>query len=436
MIKRIKENALPIALTLVVGLSILLSGVAWINPFHYEHRQSADSLATSHQATMQTLSDIYQPTQLIKTQADQSQQLLYGQDRNPRLVIQKQMRGWQLRRLTQVASRNEHDYLQILRTEQALVLVYPDPVATTIFNQTFNQQVDPHRLATINRIVITMRATPRVYLLQDRNYQVYRLTATKAVDWAPIKAALAGGHQVNVDFQIINRHPLMTFPHPVTMPTYTATLAHQNLDNLTQTLMADSTVAAIRSTTKNGVKTFTAGPSRKLTYTKATGQVQYEDYRGKDSNYSTQSLPTHLYNQLAATGVPLEQIHYDAVVPASQTITYRSTVEGFPIFSNDNYGTVRIKANNDGVERYQLSLISLATPLPTANKAVTLPSSVAILNKLHQVGKLKDIRGLRLGYYWQPGAPGKTVTLQPAYYLDYRGDWVRYQDLIEGRVNE
>lgn len=435
MSKKLKANALAAALGVVVILSLLLSGSVWVNPFHYEHRQGTSAVATSRQDTIQTLSDIYQPTQLIKTSPDRSQHLLYGQDKNPLWVLQKRVRDWKLHRLTRVASENEHDYLRVLRTENALVLAYPDPVATTIFNQTFNQQVDAHRLATINRVVITMTTTPRVYLLQDRNYQVYRLTASKPVDWGPIKAALANGHQINVDCQIINGHPLTTFPHPVTLPTYTYSLAHQNLDNLAQTLMANSTVASINSSTKGDVTTFTAGTSQKLTYNKNSGQIQYENYLGKDSNYSPQTLPAHLYNQLAATGVPLEWMHYDAVVPASQTITYRSTVAGFPVFSSDNYGTVRIKANNDGVERYQLSLVSLATPLPDSGTPVNLPSSVAVLNKLHQVGKLKDVHGIRLGYYWQPGKPGKTVTLRPAYYLDYRGDWVRYQDLIEGREN-
>lgn len=435
MIKKIKQNALPIALTVVVILSVFLSGSVWIKPFRYEHRQTSAVAITSRQDAIQTLSDVYQPTQLIATGGDRSQQLLYGQDQNPLRVIRTAMRDWKLHRLTRVASRDEHDYLRVLRTENALVLAYPDPVATTIFNQTFNQQVDPHRIGTINRVVITMTKTPRVYLLQDRDYQVYRLTASRQVDWGPIRAALSGGHRVNVDCQIINNHPLTTFPHPVTMPTFTASLAHQNLDNLAQTLMADSTVSSINRSTKGDVTTLTAGSSRKLTYDQASGRVQYEDYLGKDSDYTTQSLPTHLYNQLAATGVPLDQVHYDAIVPSSQTITYRSTVEGFPIFSNNDYGTVRIKANNDGVERYQLSLISLATPLPDSGGPVTLPSSVAVLNKLHQVGKLKDVHGLRLGYYWQANQRDKTVTLRPAYYLDYRGDWVRYQDLIDERGN-
>lgn len=431
MIKQIKKSSLTIALVIVVALSAVLSASVWINPFHYE-RGSGDSTSTSaRQDTVQSLSDIYKPTEVIRTYQDRSQKLLYDQAKNPVMVIEQQVRKWKLKHLTRVVNNDSAAYLRDLRTENSIMISYPDAVATTVFNQTFNQSVDTARLKRINHIVITLDKTPTVYLMADEKYQVYRLTTTSQ-SLAVIKKSLVGGSQLNVDHKIVNGIPLTTFPHQISMPTYRSTINHQNLDSIAQTLMASSSVSTVSSQTTSKLITYTAGNSRRMTYNKGTGQVQYDNYLGKDNSYGTQTLYTHLFDLLADTAVPLEQVQYDNVSLVGQTITYRSFVEGFPIFSDNDYGTVRIKANNDGVERYHLSPLSLGIPLPASGQKVTLPSTVTVLNALYQAGKGKDIKGLRLGYTWATNQNKSLVTLSPTYYVYYHGNWVKYQSLLKG----
>ncbi|MGY0304801.1 hypothetical protein ACW180_09585 [Limosilactobacillus fermentum] len=54
--------------------------------------------------------------------------------------------------------------LRDLRTENSIIISYPDAVATTVFNQTFNESVDTARLKRINHIVMTLDKTPTVCL--------------------------------------------------------------------------------------------------------------------------------------------------------------------------------------------------------------------------------------------------------------------------------
>lgn len=431
MIKQIKKSSLTIALVVVVVLSALLSASVWINPFHYEHGTGDTTNTSARQDTVQSLSDIYKPTEVIVTAPDRSQKLLYDQAKNPVMVVEQQVRKWRLKHLSRVVNNDSTAYLRYLRTENSLMISYPDAVATSIFNQTFNQAVDTSQLKRVNHIVITLTKQPTVYLMADDNYQVYRLTTTKH-SLSAIKSSLSGGQQLTVDHKIVNGIPLTTYPHQISLPTLRSTVDHQNLDSTAQTLMASSNVSTVSSQTTSKLITYMAGNSRRMTYNRATGQIQYENYLGKDNSYGTQRLYTHLFNLLADTPTPLEQVQFDNVSLVGQTITYRSFVEGFPIFSNNEYGTVRIKANNDGVERYHLSLLSLGTPLPSSRSNVTLPSTVTVLNALYQAGKGKDIRGLRLGYDWSTSQNKDTVTLTPAYYVYYHGNWVKYQTLLKG----
>ncbi len=133
---------------------------------------------------------------------------------------------------------------------------------------------------------------------------------------------------------------------------------------------------------------------------------------------------------LAGTGVPLDSLRYDTYSNKNEAITYRSFVEGFPIFNDQGYGTVQIQNNQDGAERYHFSLYSLQVPVAVNSKKTSLPSSAVVFNGLRNAVKLKEITGMRIGYDWKTNQSSNVVTLTPTYYLRYRGNWENYENLI------
>ena len=128
----------------------------------------------------------------------------------------------------------------------------------------------------------------------------------------------------------------------------------------------------------------------------------------------------------------MDSMRFDQFNEKQQAITYVPYVEGFPVYSPDGYGTVKISENYEGVERYRYSLYSLQTPVPTNAEKVKLPSTAAVVNELRQSGKYKEISGIRVGYNWDSQSTDeKTVTLKPTYFVDYHGTWINYQELLK-----
>lgn len=77
---KIKENWLSILLAVVVILSMIFSALLWTNSLGYEWIANNDSEKGASQRTaLQSVGDIYLPTQVILTNSDESQKLLYGQ---------------------------------------------------------------------------------------------------------------------------------------------------------------------------------------------------------------------------------------------------------------------------------------------------------------------------------------------------------------------
>ncbi|MCQ4947985.1 hypothetical protein NE602_27770, partial [Bacteroides cellulosilyticus] len=69
---------------------------------------------------LQSVGDIYLPTQVILTNSDESQKLLYGQKKNLVLTLRKEMQKWQLAGFRRVARNDSSAYLNYLRNDDSI----------------------------------------------------------------------------------------------------------------------------------------------------------------------------------------------------------------------------------------------------------------------------------------------------------------------------
>lgn len=429
MLNRLRNNWIGILLTIMVALSLVLSAIVWISPYHFEHRGEEGS-RNAQQTTSQSMQDIYLPSTVIQTKSDGSQQFLYNQPRNLMLTVKESLRNWQLRSSRRVSSNNSSSYLSYLRRGNSLLLSYPATVPLTIFNDSFNSSLSTDRISRVNHVVLPLNDSHHIYLLSDSHFQVYRISV-RGMQIDKIKKAMKGGHRFSVDHKIVNNRPFVTYPNGIKLPAFAYRISTSNVDNISQALMNNSHKNNINTHTDGDVTTYSDSPSRHLNYNRRRGTLDYEHYLGQDQHYSYQQIFGHLYDRLSKSTISLDSLRYDSYNSGSKTITYRSYVENFPIFNDDGYGEVRIQLSGEGVERYHFSRYSLQVPLPVKQHWTHLPSSAVLFNELHNNNYMKDITGLRIGYRWQSDQSDKTVTLTPTYYVHYRGNWVDYHTLIK-----
>ncbi|WP_373841516.1 YycH family regulatory protein [Limosilactobacillus sp.] len=430
MIKKLRANWLSIALTIVVLVSLLLSGIVWTNPFQsdYFHRENGTN---NQQLAAQSIGDVYLPTMIVRTNNDGDQQLLYSQHKDLIYQAKEKLASWQLGRTSTVKTNNSDVYLSYLRHHDSLMLSYPDNIPGTVFNETFKQSVDISRVKRINHIVIPLDGSRELYLLSDYHYGVYRVRIAKG-DPQKIVTNMHGLTPINVDHRIVNGHAVMVYLHSFALPRLAYQISDQKISSLSANLMSTTQHANFTTHQDGNHVVYTDGTNRHLVYDSARGTVNYENEVGRSNENNINQLYSHFYHALTKTGMPLNNVRFDEVTNHGRTITYRSYVEGFPIINDDNYGGAKLQADANGVERYLMSLYTVQVPLPLDGSTVRLPSTNSVLNQLHNSSHFRDITDLRVGYEWKTEPTNhQTVKMEPTYFAKYHGKWVNYTALLK-----
>lgn len=430
MMKKIRTNWLGILLTVAVIISLIFSGLIWASPYTNSHvRNDANNM--NKQFTAQSIGDIYLPTEVVRVNGSGNQFRMYGQYANAALTVQKVLGQWHLLHLTRVVRDDSQDYLDTLRTPHSLVLSYADPIPTSIFNQTFSQDLNTNRIPQIQRIVLPSNNQHIMYLLDDRNFQIYRVDIAKS-NTSQIQKLIQqrSGHRLPMDHQLVGKTIFTVYPHGVKLPVYAYQVVSQNIDNVTGNLMNTSQSSNLNPR-REGQQLVYSNNGRRLNYDEANGIIDYINYTGKDSNPSTQQLFNTVYQRLRRTGMELDSLHFDDYSRKHQQITFRSYVQSFPIYNENEYGLVKITESNQGIEHFRFSRYSLQTPLPVRQSAVCLPSTASIMNQMKASGKEKQVTGLRLGYLWQTEDTHNGVALEPTYLVKYHGNWLDYREVLK-----
>lgn len=430
MMRKLKSNWQSIALAIVVIISLIISWIAWTNPFPYEGaRHESYNSSQSQQSTPQSMGDVYLPTKAIKTGKSGSQDQLYSPQANLILSIKKELQHWKLGRTNIVKQNNSDVYLSYLRRHNSLMLTYPDEVPSAVFNETFSQSIDTGRVNQINHIVIPLNGQHEIYLLSDHHYSVYRVRVEKG-NFNQIRQMLPSMEKIPVDHKIINGVAVMMYPRSFELPELGYQVTAQNIDTLSTSLMSTNQHTTITANRNGNETTYTDGTNRRLIYNRQDGTIKYENYLSKDDREAVSQIFPHFYNKLTTIGVPLDNLRYDEVSAQGRQLNYRAYVNGFPIFNNNGYGEVTLESTSNGNERYWLSLYSLQVPLPINHQMVKLPSSTEVVNQLHATNRMRDIKDLRVGYVWKSNPDNNhVVKLVPTYLIKYHGHWVEYTKL-------
>ncbi|WP_044010724.1 two-component system activity regulator YycH, partial [Paucilactobacillus wasatchensis] len=174
MIRRIRDNWLPIILTLAILLSLVLSWFIWTNPARYE-RSRENNTSGQSQLTSKSIADIFLPTQIVKTKQNGTQYLLHAKKNNLVLSIKQKVSKWKFGSEIKVTSDNKQRYQKYLMRKNSISLNYPDQISASVFNQTFGQSISKRRVKQLNRIIIPLHKTKYIYLLNDHTETVYRI---------------------------------------------------------------------------------------------------------------------------------------------------------------------------------------------------------------------------------------------------------------------
>ncbi|KRN02663.1 hypothetical protein FD13_GL001654 [Levilactobacillus senmaizukei DSM 21775 = NBRC 103853] len=417
---------------MAVGVSVVLSGIIWTNPAQYERNRQRSSNTPTNELNARPAKDVYLPTQVIYTAEDGKQELLNNRKVNLTTEIRQALSKWQLGRVTKVRVKDRADYNQYLQRKNSLLLSYAAPINVNMFNTVFSTKLN-RKNVEFSRIVVSLNDRDHLYLLDDVGKDVYRVQVKKAYVASLKKILKENLLRVNVKMGWLNKSAMAYVSNNVTVQSYSYLVNQQSTDYFTTRLLnkGESTNVSAKKTKDSTV--YSDGASRQLAIYTKSGTALYEDYSALQASLNFSQALSTSYKAVKAIGIPMENLRYYGYDNGKSTVTYRSFVEGFPIFNQSNYGAARIQMLSQGVRRYNFSLYSLQVPVPTDRKSVSLPSTQRVIDRLVAAGySKKQMASLQLGYQWKASASSdKVVNLTPTWYVYYNGAWKTYTQLLQ-----
>ncbi|WP_125583378.1 YycH family regulatory protein [Levilactobacillus cerevisiae] len=429
---KITKALLPLGLTIAVAVSVTLSAMIWTNPAQYERSRQRSSNTPTTELNTRPQKDVYLPTEVVYSNAAGKQELLNNRKVNLTTEIREALSKWELGGIRRIQPGSRAEYMKYLTTKSSLLLSYSAPVNIKMFNTVFGSQLARHS-AEFSRIMIPLNDAKHLYLLDDQNQEVYRISVRKS-DLAALQKILKENlFRINVQMKWLNQSAIPYVNSSVTVQSYSYLVNQQSTDYFTTRLLnkGESTNVSAKKNKDNTI--YSDGASRQLTVYNKRGTALYEDYSALQSSFTFSQALSASYTAVKSIGIPMENLRYYGYSKGKSTVTYRSFVEGFPIFNQSNYGAARIQMLAQGVRRYNFSLYSLQVPVPTDKKAESLPSTQSVIDQLTAAGySKKKIGTLQLGYQWLASSSSdKVVNLTPTWYVYYNGSWKTYNQMLK-----
>ncbi|WP_125573820.1 YycH family regulatory protein [Levilactobacillus huananensis] len=421
---KITKALLPLGLTVAVAVSVVLSAMIWTNPAQYEHSRQRGSNTPATDLNTRPQKDVYLPTQVIYSDGTGKQELLNNRKVNLTTEIRESLEKWNFSRLSRVHVASKADYMTYLTRKNSLLLSYASPINGRLFNTVFNGKLT-RTTTQFSRIMVPLGNSDHIYLLDDRKQNVYQVKVKSSQVTAIKKILKENLFRIDVKMQWLGDSASAYVTDSVTVPSYSYLVNQQSTDYFTTRLLnkGESTNVSAKKNKESTI--YSDGASRQLTVYNKSGTALFEDYSALQASLSFNQALKSGYDAVKTIGIPMENLRYYGYNASKSTVTYRSFVEGFPIFNQSNYGAARIQMLSQGVRRYNFAIYSLQVPVPTDKKSVTLPGTQNIIDQLVAAGYHKSkISSLQIGYQWLASSSSdKVVNLTPTWYVHYDGSW-------------
>lgn len=423
--RRIIRHAL---LAILAIMSISLSWLIWTNPARYGgSRHIANEKVQSNQVK-RDMSDVILPTQIIYTNHDK-QQLVNNSKKNLPKMIVAEVSKWRLESSTRVSRGNKERFMDYATMDRSVMLKYPSNITTQIFNGVYDQKLNSNY--EISQVVINLDKRNEFFLLNDKTYDVYQIKVSRQ-NLKNLRQLVQGNDQVYAVKETVMNHRLINDYYKALAVPYNSFLINEESSSVfTANLLTNTDAESIDTKkTKDGVVYVTNDNTKRL-LVRNNGQVTFNNASGNGGGDGLNNNIEKSFLQMKQLGVQADtNVRYFDFQLAKRQAEFRDYVAGFPIFNEDGLGTIKVARQSNELTT-SFSIYNLQVPVPSKGGTKQLPTTEEVLNQLSYQGiNPKDIKDIEIGYQWAGKvAANTTVELEPTWYVNYRGEWMAYQNL-------
>lgn len=430
---KITEKIVRFGLIFLVLLSLYFSVSIWLSSSKKEQPIKNDSQLTTAVVNERVDTDVFLPLRLILMQDGKSEM---NTSENLITNIQNEIKHSSFGNLTQTVVGDSEQFEKALSMEQGFELLYEGPFLLSEYISVYNLGLKSADISIDDSYFTCIQVDlthNKIRFLDFNRKDVYEASIT--IDTEKVLTLM---NKVGVQYSQISEQQAVAGKHyylseDLKMKKYSYILASQPVTKFRNAFFAN--VEDIQTNEDSKDLSYTSG-SERLTADEKLGTIHFNgelvSRTAKDNIYSDS------FKYIKKLGTNMGNIRYFDRTDAE--INYRTFVEGFPVFSENDKGQVRITIGNDKAEKstvvIETSVDTIQVPIPSEEEVV-LKSTESLLEQLIANGANSEkINSMVIGYTWHKIEEiTQVVDLTPEWYIRYDNKWYPERELLEKLAN-
>lgn len=424
----ILEKIIRVGLFFLIVLSLFLSFNIWISSSKKETTRTKDATSVTP-VNERTNKEVFMPLRLIRKK-DNNMEL--SNSENLISNVQTEIEKGTFEQISQVVKDNAEQFQQYQQIENGFELLYEGKFLLSEYIDVFKLSFADLDLMKediyFTKIQVDLNKEVIRFFDYDQ-FNVYEARCT--VNGSNFNKILnKEGVQyktITSEKDLANKQYYLTDERKLKQ--YSYILESQSVTRFRNAFFNDP--EDVKTNENNQDLTYTSGNERLSIFDDA--QSRLIKFEGEIKSEKDQNIYSETFPYIKKLGKNMGNIRY--FDRTDNQITYRTFVEGFPVFSEKNKGQVQMTISDDYLDEKTIQILTsmdtIQIPIPS-DEEVTLGSTEQVLNELVESGADSEkIQSLIIGYTWQSIDSTKSVVdLTPEWYVCYEGKWYSENELL------
>ncbi|MHC5216094.1 YycH family regulatory protein [Enterococcus sp. LJL128] len=423
------EKLIRAGLIIMVLLSLYFSTIIWISSSVKEPRPETETQVAAA-VKERAASDAFLPIRLVRTKEDA---FFISTSESLIASVQRVISDSSFGKLDTLVKSNQEEYNNHYLEKNDFELLYEGEFSLREYLSTFDIDIDLSAFSEDDPLVfsrIQINYTEGTILFFDlSNWNVY--TTHISINKTAVE-------------QLLDKESVAYFS--VAERTVIAEKQYYMVTDLRlkkySYILASQPVSLFRNAFfNNSEDVHTNDDSKDLLYTSGTENLRVEEKTnvlyfngGLERTAEEHTIYSDSFEYVKKLGGNIGNVRY--FDRSGNRMTYRTFVEGFPVFSENNKGQVKVAVDKQNTDQPNVtintSLDMIQVPIPSEEE-VTLMNTSDLLSELVYAGADEnDIQSLIIGYTWQTiEGITQVVDLTPEWYILYKDQWYPEGELLE-----
>lgn len=427
--KFIQSSVLSVLLFIAVAISVALTCFIFSS---FGKREAPDQ-ATAQQPEQQ-LFEVFRPTQYVVTKASGKQQLVTNTTDEKIKKIGNALTNSQITDpKTKQATLSE--IKKVLSLKKSQIFRYPDVIPMSFFNTRYSQNVATNKNSNFDYFVLPLDHSNKGYFVNTKTNYITTVSIKKLDTNSVWQQVNKLPKNLTIDFKSYNGRVMLNYPKKLALPVYSYLVNHRDPKTYVSALLG--TINQLTITEENNKTIYTNKiNNQKIIYDPNWETVTFEENNPKNKlpkSYSDR-LNTSI-SQINLVQSDLTGTRFYESQEDGKKITFRTYVEGFPVYFQSESGAIHMTMDKRGNLTSTYSLNEIGVPVPNRQAKVVLPSTAEVMKQLTEAGvKPTEYNFITPGYEWLINQDSQAaVNMQPTWMIETHTGWQSVSSFLKAR---